>query len=133
MNKIKISLFTALVLIGTVLGACQSDGDKVAQTDNNYPAKLTDVQTQKDKEVQEQIRQYVEETPDLYKISWKVCGDWNASTKTEQGATKPKFLELRDISSLFMCGEPMEFSLLTNRILSEIFGLQDYLYNQEGA
>ncbi|MBD2681916.1 MULTISPECIES: hypothetical protein [Nostoc] len=81
MNKNKITLFTVLALIGTVLGACQSDGDKVAQTDNNYPAKLTDVQTLKDKEVQEQIRQYVEETPDLYRISWKVCGDWNAPYK----------------------------------------------------
>ncbi|MCL6755217.1 hypothetical protein KBT16_31290 [Nostoc sp. CCCryo 231-06] len=66
MSKRKI--FTALVSIGVAicLGACQSEGDKVAQAENDYRAKLTDVQSQKDKEVQEQIRQYVEETPNLY-------------------------------------------------------------------
>lgn len=81
MSKRKI--FTALVSIGVglCLGACQSDADKVAHAENDYGAKLTDVQSQKDKEVQEQIRQYVEETPNLYRITWKVCGDWNAPYK----------------------------------------------------
>ncbi|WP_341531735.1 hypothetical protein WKK05_39150 (plasmid) [Nostoc sp. UHCC 0302] len=78
----KIGWFATLVLIGLGLGACQSDGDKVSQADNNvkqaYAAKLTDEQSQKENEVQEQIRQYVEETPDLYRISWKVCGDYRS-------------------------------------------------------
>lgn len=74
----KIALFTTLVFIGTGLGACQSDADKVAQADNNYAAKLTDAESQNEKAVQEQIRQYVEDTPDLYRVSWKICGDWNA-------------------------------------------------------
>lgn len=52
----KIGLLIALVLIGAGNGACQSEGDKVAQAENDYRAKLTDVQSQKDKEVQEQIR-----------------------------------------------------------------------------
>lgn len=78
MSKRKI--FTTLVSIGVALclGACQSEGDKVAQAENDYRAKLTDVQSQKDKEVQEQIRQYVEETPNLYRITWKVCGDYRS-------------------------------------------------------
>lgn len=73
-------IFTALVSIGVglCLGACQSEGDKVAQAENDYGAKLTDVQSQKDKEVQEQIRQYVEETPNLYRVTWKVCGDYRS-------------------------------------------------------
>ncbi|MCC5616743.1 hypothetical protein LC605_17015 [Nostoc sp. CHAB 5836] len=81
MSKRKI--FTALVSItvGLCLGACQSDAPNVAQAENDYGTKLTDVQSQKDKEVQEQIRQYVEETPNLYRITWKVCGDWNAPYK----------------------------------------------------
>lgn len=74
----KIALFTALVLMGTALGACQSDEGRVAQAENDYAAKLTDSESQKEKAVQEQIRQYVEDTPDLYRISWKICGDWNA-------------------------------------------------------
>ncbi|MBG1266216.1 hypothetical protein [Nostoc sp. WHI] len=78
MSKRKI--FTALVSIGVglCLGACQSDADNVTQAENDYGAKLTDVQSQKDKEVQEQIRQYVEETPNLYRITWKVCGDYRS-------------------------------------------------------
>ncbi|MBN3924207.1 hypothetical protein [Nostoc sp. NMS4] len=78
MSKRKI--FTALVSIGVglCLGACQSDADNLAQAENDYGAKLTDVQSQKDKEVQEQIRQYVEETPNLYRITWKVCGDYRS-------------------------------------------------------
>lgn len=78
MSKRKI--FTALVSIGVglCLGACQSDADNLAQAENDYGAKLTNVQSQKDKEVQEQIRQYVEETPNLYRITWKVCGDYRS-------------------------------------------------------
>ncbi|MBD2517027.1 hypothetical protein H6G93_18790 [Nostoc sp. FACHB-973] len=82
MNKRKI--FTALVSIGVglCLGACQSERDKVAQAENDlkqaYAAASDDEQSQKDKEVQEQIRQYVEETPNLYRITWKVCGDYRS-------------------------------------------------------
>lgn len=74
----KIAFFTALVLMGTGLGACQSDEGRVAQAENDYAAKLTDAESQKEKAVQEQIRQYVEDTPDLYRVNWKICGDWNA-------------------------------------------------------
>ncbi|MBD2505007.1 hypothetical protein [Anabaena azotica] len=78
----KIALFTALALIGTTLGACQSEEDKVAQAQRDlraaYAAKLEQEQTQKENAVKEQIRKYVEDTPDLYRISWKVCGDWTA-------------------------------------------------------
>ncbi|HEY9803847.1 MAG TPA: hypothetical protein V6D25_26125 [Leptolyngbyaceae cyanobacterium] len=78
----KIALFTALALIGSLLGACQSDADRVAQAERDlraaYAAKLDEEQTQKEKAVKEQIRQYVEETPDLYRISWKVCGDYRS-------------------------------------------------------
>jgi hypothetical protein len=82
MNKRKI--FTALVSIGVglCLGACQSERDLVAQAENDlkqaYAAASDDEQSQKDKEVQEQIRQYVEETPNLYRITWKVCGDYRS-------------------------------------------------------
>ncbi|MBD2730683.1 hypothetical protein H6G96_31280 [Nostoc sp. FACHB-892] len=85
MNKRKI--FAALVSIGVglYLGACQSETDLVAQAENDlkqaYAAASDDEQSQKDKEVQEQIRQYVEETPNLYRITWKVCGDGNAPYK----------------------------------------------------
>ncbi|BAY42059.1 hypothetical protein NIES2111_64550 (plasmid) [Nostoc sp. NIES-2111] len=74
----KIALFTALALIGTTLGACQSDEGKVAQAENDYAAKLTDAESPKEKAVQEQIRKYVEDTPDLYRISWKICGDYRS-------------------------------------------------------
>lgn len=78
----KIALFTTVILISTGLGACQSDADKAAQAQRDlraaYAAKLDEEQTQKENAVKEQIRQYVEDTPNLYRISWKVCGDYRS-------------------------------------------------------
>ncbi|MBD2505538.1 hypothetical protein [Anabaena azotica] len=77
----KIALFTALALIGSLLGACQSDADRLAQAQRDlraaYAASLEEEQAQKEKAVKEQIRKYVEDTPDLYRISWNVCGDYS--------------------------------------------------------
>ncbi|MBH8573543.1 hypothetical protein I8752_11045 [Nostocaceae cyanobacterium CENA369] len=84
MSKRKI--FTALISIGVGLwlGACQSGDDKVSQTQKDSPlayAATSDEQSPKDKQLQE----YVESTPDLHRISWKVCGDGKLSvTMNEQ-------------------------------------------------
>ncbi|BCL40162.1 hypothetical protein NSMS1_66090 (plasmid) [Nostoc sp. MS1] len=77
----KIALLTSLALIGLGLGACQSDANKVAQAENElkqaYAATTTNVQNPEDKQVQE----YLESTPALYRVSWKVCGDDKLSVK----------------------------------------------------
>jgi len=84
MSKRKI--FTALVsiVVGLWLGACQSDEDKVSQAQKDSPhvyAPTSDEQSPEDKQLQE----YVESTPDLHRVSWKVCGDGKLSvTMNEQ-------------------------------------------------
>jgi hypothetical protein len=70
----KVGLFASLTLIGLGLWACQSDTDKVAHAENELRqayAATTNEQSPRDKQVQE----YVEGTPDLHRVSWKVCGD----------------------------------------------------------
>ncbi|BAB78308.1 hypothetical protein ACN23B_28085 (plasmid) [Anabaena sp. FACHB-709] len=83
----KVGLFASLTLIGLGLGACQSDADKVAQVENELRqayAATTNEQSPKDKQVQE----YVEGTPDLHRVSWKVCGDGKLSVTMNEEINK---------------------------------------------
>ncbi|MHC5854403.1 hypothetical protein [Nostoc sp.] len=87
MSKRKI--FAALVSIGVglCLGACQSNADKVAQAENELKqayAAASDEQSPKQKQVQE----YVNSTPDLHRVSWKVCGDGKLSVTMNEDLNK---------------------------------------------
>ncbi|MEJ6487439.1 hypothetical protein N0Y54_40370 [Nostoc punctiforme UO1] len=87
MSKRKI--FAALVSIGVglCLGACQSERDKVAQAENELKqayAATSDEQSPKEKQVQE----YVNSTPDLHRVSWKVCGDGKLSVTMNEDLNK---------------------------------------------
>jgi hypothetical protein len=82
MQNRTIGSLMAVAVIALGLLSCQSEEEKAAQARKEareaYVAKLASEQSEKEKAIQEQIRQYVEDTPDLYRISWKICGDWNA-------------------------------------------------------
>ncbi|WP_414756328.1 hypothetical protein [Anabaena sp. CCY 9910] len=89
----KVGLFTSLALIGLGLGACLSDADKVAQAENELRqayAATTNEQSPRDKQVEE----YVGSTPDLHRVSWKVCGDGKLSVtmneKINQGCNETR-------------------------------------------
>ncbi|RCJ18629.1 hypothetical protein A6770_32800 [Nostoc minutum NIES-26] len=82
MHKKISSLVFAVALLSLGLVSCQPSEDRVAQAEEKlkeaHTARTAVDQNNKESETDKQIREYVENTPDLYRISWKVCGDYNA-------------------------------------------------------
>jgi hypothetical protein len=62
LNKTQIYCLGLLLSVG--LSSCQSPEQKIANA-----RKAAEI------EQEQKLKQFVESTPDLYKVSWKVCGD----------------------------------------------------------
>lgn len=86
MRKKVVSVVSVLTLLSMGLTSCQSPEDKAAQAQQKlaqaqkeaYAAqKVVDEKngSAQKTETDKLVREYVENTPDLYRISWKVCGD----------------------------------------------------------
>lgn len=62
LNKSQIYMLGLLLSVG--LSSCQSPEQKAANAQKAVEA-----------EQEQKFKQFIESTPDLYKVSWKVCGD----------------------------------------------------------
>ncbi|WGV29063.1 hypothetical protein [Halotia branconii] len=110
LNKTQVYVFGLLVSVG--LSSCQSPEQKAANAQKAAEA-----------EQEQKFQNFVESTPDLYKVSWKVCGDSkiNLNRKVNKGCDETRDVPAEGFQKpIFVWGPAGEIKFINKPSFADI-------------